>query len=123
VDLQIDTRHIGDQVVVALGGVADLSTAPLLHQRLRRACVDHPGVTLTVDLDGLVALDDAALGMLLGAAAHAREAGGELQLVCTNERLRERLAVTRLDRCLTVRDDLGDPAPRTGQGLEGQQGA
>lgn len=101
-DVQLTTNQIGDHTVVSLSGVADLSSAPRLHDYLRRACLDHPGETLLVDLDGLSALDDAALGLLLGAAARARQAGGDLELVCTNERLRERLALTRLDRAVTV---------------------
>ena len=50
-----------------------------------------------------IAIDDAALGLLLGAAARAREAGGDLELVCSNERVRARLASTRVDRCIAVR--------------------
>ncbi|HEY5664510.1 MAG TPA: STAS domain-containing protein [Ilumatobacter sp.] len=114
-DLQVGLRHVGDEVVVVLAGVADLSTTPTLHQHLHRASADHPGRTLVVDLDGLIALDDAALGVLLGAAAHAREAGGDLALVCTNDRLRARLITTRLDRCIALRDRItpavgSDPA-------------
>lgn len=109
-DLQLITSRIGEQIVIALSGIADLSTTPVLHDGLRRVSSDNPGITLLVDIDGLIALDDAALGLLLGAAARAREAGGELELVCTNERLLRRLAVTRLDRALTVHDTIARAA-------------
>ncbi len=102
-DLELTTTMVGTRLVVALTGIADLSTAPLLHDHLRRTCAGHPAETIVLDLDGLIAIDDAALGLLLGAAARAREAGGDLELVCTNERVRARLASTRLDRCVTVR--------------------
>lgn len=101
-ELQLTTSRVADRVVVSLRGVADLSTAPALHDGLRRACLDHAGETLLLDLDGAIVIDDAALGLLLGAAARARQAGGELELVCTNQHLRDRLAVTRLDRAITV---------------------
>ena len=103
-DLELTTTAVGTHLVVALSGIADLSTAPLLHDQLRRTCTDHPGETIVLDLDGLVAIDDAALGLLLGAAARGRVAGGDLELVCTNGRIRSRLSSTRLDRCVNVRD-------------------
>ena len=42
-------------------------------------------------------------GLLLGAAARARAAGGELLIVCSPGRIRDRLAHTRLDRVIPVR--------------------
>jgi anti-sigma B factor antagonist len=103
-DLRLTTTRIGEHIVVALSGIADLSTAPILYNQLRQACRDHPAETLVIDLDGLLAIDDAALGLLLGAAARARTTGGDLELVCTNEHLRTRLTTTRVDRALAVRD-------------------
>jgi anti-sigma B factor antagonist len=108
-DLRFTTTPIGEHIVVAFSGIADLSTAPILYDSLRRVCSEHPGETLLVDLDGLIALDDAALGLLLGAAGRARESGGDIELVCTNERLCGRLAATRLDRAITVRDSISGP--------------
>ena len=94
---------IGDTPTVALGGVVDLGSVPMLHDVLTRAVLDHPGATIVVDLDGVVALDDTALGVLLAAAGRARELAGELEIVCSSGRLLERLAVTRFDRAVTVR--------------------
>lgn len=101
-DLQCTTSRVGDAVVLALGGYADLSTAPRLQSQLQLAVGEHRGERVVVDIDGLVALDDVALGLLLGAAARAREDGGELVLVGTNARIRQRLAATRVDRVVTV---------------------
>jgi len=94
---------IGDTPTVALAGVVDLGSVPMLHDVLTRAVLDHPGATIVVDLDGVVALDDTALGVLLAAAGRARELAGELEIVCSSGRLLERLAVTRFDRAVTVR--------------------
>ncbi len=105
-DLRLTTTQVGDHIVVSLSGIADLSTIPTLHDSLRRVCLDHPGQTLLIEVDGLIALDDAALGLLLGAAAHARQSGGDVELVCTDERLRQRLATTRFDRAVTIRDSI-----------------
>lgn len=103
-DLQVSTRSIGDRTVVALDGMADLASLPVLHDHLRQAVTRHPGTIVTLDFDGLVVIDDTALGIVLGAAAHAREHGGDLEVVCTNERLRARLRVTRFDLAVAVRD-------------------
>jgi len=99
----------GARPVLHCSGEIDLATLPLLRDQLHRAVVDHPGITLDLDLDGVTALDDTGLGIVMGAAARAREAGGDLQVICSNERLRERLAITGLDRAITVRSGL-DPA-------------
>ena len=61
------------------------------------------GNPIVVDLDGVVSFDDTALGLLLAAAGRARELGGALEIVCTSDRLLERLAFTRFDRAVTVR--------------------
>ncbi len=102
-DLSIVTTRVGGEIVLSLSGIADLSTIPSLQDRVKRALSDHPGNTLVIDIDGLLALDDVALGLFLGAAAQARQAGGELAIVCSNDRLRRRLAMTRLDQLVTIR--------------------
>lgn len=105
-DLHVSTHEVGGRPVVALEGIADLASVPLLQDQLRRAVLLTGPRTLVVELDGLAVIDDAALGVVLGAAAQARTAGGDLEIVCTEQRLRARLAVTRFDRAVTVRDTI-----------------
>ena len=62
---------VGDTPTIALGGLVDLGSVPLLQDVLTRAVLDHPGETIVVDLDGVVSFDDTALGLLLAAAARA----------------------------------------------------
>lgn len=88
--------------VLQVSGEIDLATVPYFRDHLVRAIAEHHGATLAVDLDGVTALDDTGLGMLLGAAGRAREQGGDLVVVTSNERLRARLALTGLDRAVTV---------------------
>jgi len=97
---------VGSTPVVAVDGIIDLSTIPSFHQGLVRSMHDHRGATLVVDLDAAGAIDDAALGILLGAAAAARDAGGDLEVVCTRPVLRDRLARTGFDRAVVVRDTI-----------------
>jgi anti-sigma B factor antagonist len=92
--------------VVSVEGVIDLATIPALHAHLLRAVADHPGSTVVIDLDAVTALDDCGLGILLGAAGRARESGGDLTVVVTSDRLRERFRSTGLDRAIEVRERL-----------------
>ncbi len=94
---------VGDALVVTLEGVVDLASVARLHSELTNAVRRYPGETIVVDLDGVGALDDTALGVLLGAAASAREAGGDLQVVATDPSMRARLERTRFDRAVDVR--------------------
>ena len=100
---------LGTSPVLHLDGEIDLSTVPQLHDHLARAMSLHIGHTLFVDLDGVAALDDTGLGVLLGAAGRCREQNGELVLVCTAERLIARFRITGLDRAIQVVARIGSP--------------
>ena len=103
--MQVHTRvdTVGSSIVVTVDGIVDLSSVGRVHDELTRTIRRHPGVTLFVDLDAVGGLDDTGLGVLLGAAANARDGGGDLEVVCTRPAVRDRLARTRFDRAVTVR--------------------
>lgn len=92
---------------LVLDGELDLSSVPTLHNAMTRFLADERGRTVAVDLDGLSVVDDSGLGVLLGSAGRAREAGGDLVLVCTSPRLLERFELSGLARAIEVRDRLG----------------
>lgn len=103
-NLSTSTVVVGDDAVITLSGEVDLATLPLLHDALTKALTHHPDRRLIVDLDGVTVLDDTGLGVLLGAAGSARQAGAELAVVCNNVRLRERLDRTGFSRAVEVRN-------------------
>lgn len=105
-DLQISTRTVGGRRIVVLAGLADLGTVPLLQSGLRREIANADGATIVVDVDGLLSLDDITLGILLGAAATAREHGGDLEILTTSTRWQERFRATRFEHAVMVRDKL-----------------
>jgi anti-anti-sigma factor len=113
-DLRATPHRIGGRLVVTLDGSADLATAPRLDSRLRAVVTDNPTATIHVDLDGLIALDDVALGVLLGVAGSARSAGGDLVAVCSDASRRQRLMVTGFTRAVTVLESLSDPHDESG---------
>ena len=105
-DLRATTSIVAGVPTVAVDGVVDLASIAAFRDALLRAVHANSGAVVVADLDGVVALDDAGLGMLLGEAAAARQADGDLEIVCTNKRLRTRLERTRLDQSITIRDTI-----------------
>src|SRR5215211_5971734 len=105
-DLRAHHDVVGTLPVVALSGSVDLATVPQLSSALSRLLGDHPAGRVVVDLDGVDVLDDTGLGVLLGAAGRARQAGGELVVVVADERLRARFEATGFDRAVEVVDRL-----------------
>jgi len=106
-DLQVRHERIGTHGVVHLSGDVDLATLPRLGDALSRAIDQSAGAaTVIVDLDGVVILDDAALGLLLGAAGRLRAMSGDLVVACSAPGLRQRLALTGFDRAVRVVDRL-----------------
>lgn len=101
--LHTTITRVGGATVVTLEGNVDLASIGVLHGELSRVVRAHPGDTVIVDLDTVSALDDAGLGVLLGAAANARETDGDLEIVCSRAALRARLDRTGFDRAVVVR--------------------
>ena len=102
-DLHLRRANLGPTEVLMITGEIDLATIPKLRGALLDMIVDAPATTIAVDLDGVTACDDMGFGVLLGAAGRAREADGDLVLVCTDERLLARIKRMRLDKAITVR--------------------
>jgi anti-sigma B factor antagonist len=102
VDLSIRPTTIAGRAVVGLSGEIDLATLPRLHDALMKALSTTATPAVIVDLDGVYVCDDAALGVLLGAAGRARGAGGDMVVVCSDGALRDRLASTGFDRAVEV---------------------
>lgn len=105
-DMRCRATVVGETPLLHVSGEVDLATAPMLRDAALRLVSDMPGHIVAVDLDGVTVLDDTGLGVLLGAAGRARATGGDLYIVCTNERLREWFEVSGLARAVEVRDRL-----------------
>jgi len=103
VDLRTQLTTVAGLPTVTVEGVVDLASIAVLRDALLRAVHANPAIMVMVDVDAVTAIDDAGLGILLGAAAAARQAEGDLEIVCSADRLRLRLERTRLDRAITVR--------------------
>lgn len=94
---------IGANPTICVEGVIDLASVAHLHSALNSTIRKNAGAVVIVDLDAVVSIDDCGLGVLMGAAATAREQSGDVEVVCNNNVVRQRLARTRLDQAITVR--------------------
>lgn len=106
--LRAETAEVAGRRVLVLSGSVDLSTVPAVQNGLVRLVVEHPGEIVAVDLDAVDVLDDLAMGVIIGAAGRARRAGGDMVIVCSDQRLREQFTITGLDRAITVVATLAD---------------
>ena len=100
-DLTLATRDVDGRTVVVVGGEIDVYTAPQLRERLI-SLVDGGARRVVVDLGRVEFLDSTGLGILVGALKRLRGAGGELFLVCGQERLLKIFRITGLDRVFSL---------------------
>lgn len=101
-ELSLRRSVVGDRHVLMVAGDIDIVSIPRFNDALSRLVTEGKGSTVVVDLDGAGLVDDAGFGLLLGAAGRARTAHGDLVVVSTDTRLRQRLAETGFDRAITV---------------------
>jgi anti-anti-sigma factor len=101
-DLSLRRSHVGERHVLVVAGDIDIVSIPRFNDALTRLVTDGRGTKVVVDLDGAGLVDDAGVGLLLGAAGRARNTGGDLVVVSTEPRMRQRLIDTGFDRAVTV---------------------
>lgn len=105
--LRVDRDDRGAHTVVTAAGQLDVATAGKLRQVLME--VQYGGTRkVALDLDSVEFLDSFGLGVIVGALKRARSHGGDIVLVCSRERVRHVLAVTRLDEIVAVAASLGE---------------
>jgi len=107
VNLSSHTTLIDDVYVIGFTGDLDMSTLPTLSDLLTKAINQTP-VHLALDLDGITVLDDAALGILLGAASRIRNNGGRMSVVCSNPKIADYLRRTQIDLIIPLATSVHD---------------
>lgn len=99
--LKVTTETVGEVTVVIPVGEVDIASVKALQDVLREA-LDSGRRLLVVDLEGLDYLDSTGLGCVTASRREAREAGGDLVLVCTRPRVLRLFTITGLDQLFTV---------------------
>jgi len=101
VDLSLATRPEGDRTVVEVGGEIDVYTAPQLRSALNDAVADGAR-HLVVDMTGTEFLDSTGLGVLVGGLKRVRTMDGDLELVCSSEKILKVFRITGLTKVFTI---------------------
>ena len=101
-ELTLRRAQVAERSVLVVSGDLDIVSIPRFNDALTRLVSESRGSTVVVDLDGAGLIDDAGFGLLLGAAGRARNSDGDLVVVCTEPRLRQRLVDTGFDRAINV---------------------
>lgn len=104
-ELSMATRTVRGYAVLEVAGEIDVYTAPQLRERLI-ALVEGGARQVIVDLGRVEFLDSTGLGVLVGALKRLRVVGGELLLVCAQERLLKIFRITGLDRVFALFDSV-----------------
>ena len=102
-DLSLETRQENDRTVVEVGGEIDVYTAPKLRECIS-GLVDDGQRQIIVDLEQVEFMDSTGLGVLVGALKRVRTVEGNLDLVCTQERLLKIFRITGLAKVFTIHD-------------------
>lgn len=105
-DLNLElVQHTDSGAVLAVRGEVDVYTAP----RLRESLVDlvSDGANrIVVDLEGVDFLDSTGIGVLVGGLKRVRTHGGELALVCTQQRILKVFDITGLSTIFAIYDSV-----------------
>ena len=91
-----------DLLTITFNGEITMSTLPTLNDILLRNLQEHPAKAFCLNLDASHAVDDAGLGVLLGFVGKLRATQTPCVVVCSEPRIRKRLASTGFDTVVPV---------------------
>jgi anti-sigma B factor antagonist len=95
--------QVVERTVVAVSGELDVATSPALEREVLALLQEGVG-EVVVDASGLDFIDASGIGVLVGAANLAREAGGQLVLRGTSEATRRLLDLLELNATLPAEE-------------------
>lgn len=102
-ELSLATRDMAGHTVVEVRGEVDVYTASVLREKLVEV-IDGGAGKVVVDLRGVDFLDSSGLGVLVGGMKRLRMSGGDMSLVCDNQKLLKIFRITGLDRVFALHD-------------------
>ncbi|MDE0124363.1 MAG: STAS domain-containing protein [Bryobacterales bacterium] len=94
--MRIQTRHVGQGVVVELIGDVDMSNSPRLRDTLLGLLRDSTGVRIIVNMEQVNYIDSSGIASLVEGVQAARRFKSRLCLAGLNEGPRHVLQLTRL---------------------------
>jgi anti-sigma B factor antagonist len=109
VDLSLRTSTVGVHSVLAVTGEVDVYSAPQLRDRLTEL-IDSGKRAVIVDLSGVSFLDSTGIGTLVAGLNQAASAGGQLGLVCDQDRILKLFRITGLDGVFRIYPTIAEVA-------------
>jgi anti-sigma B factor antagonist len=104
-DIEIDSRPVGDWSVIDVKGEVDVYTAPKLRERIVDL-VNQGSTQLVVNLEGVEFLDSTGLGVLVGGLKRVKSHDGTLALVCTKPKILKVFSITGLSKVFPIHDSV-----------------
>ena len=95
--VDLSTRHCPGHITVALSGELDLVDASGVAVAVALAAAARQAPLVIVDLSGLSFIDASGVAALARGWRHARDAGGDLQVVGAQEQVRKMLDLIAAD--------------------------
>lgn len=99
--LRVALRDQGGCPVLALVGVIDIATAPILRDRLLEL-YEQGEREVVLELGGVSFIDSSGLGVLVAGLKRFGEAGGELRLRSPTHQLGKMLDMTGLSKVVVI---------------------
>ena len=106
-DIGLNLNQHDNCAVLAVSGEVDVATVPKMREQLH-SLVARGDDRIVVDLDAVDFLDSTGLGVLVGALKRVRSSGGDLQLICSQPRIRKVFEVTGLTKVFIIHDNLDE---------------
>ncbi len=103
-ELTIETRQVGEVIVLDLKGELDTYSCPAVRELVVRL-VDEGAKHILLNVQGVQYIDSAGLGTLVGGLKRATEHDGQLKIVHANEQLRKVFSITGLVRVFELYED------------------
>lgn len=94
--LRIETYEIAGHPCLKPIGEVDIASVGTLQEAMA-SLLEAGHSRLVMDLQGLTYLDSTGLGSIAAARRRAREAGGDMLLICANSRILRLLSITGMD--------------------------
>lgn len=102
--LDVDADH-PEYTMLTVEGEVDVYTAPLLRQKLVDL-VDGGASRLIVNLEPVQFLDSTGLGVLVAALNRMRRQDGDMELICSQQRILRVFEITGLTTVFTIHHSL-----------------
>jgi anti-sigma B factor antagonist len=106
--LVVSETTAADGAVLKLAGELDVSTVPVLEDRLLAVASAEEHRRVVLDCMDLTFVDSSGMRLLLSALRIVGRHGGAMTIACANPTVLRLFAVTGMDRTFVIRPTLGE---------------